>query len=138
VLAILTAVAIANLASNIARGISWTTSTGVQAQFFALLALGLLVVGMLEKTYSAIPPRCVRQFRGWVLGAATVARELARHGFVVQSVHRQFVLPIAVHKAIGSRGFTLGVEALFARAGLLRLLGSPVTVVAVRQGSGRP
>lgn len=73
-----------------------------------------------------------------VFGATAVARELARHGFVTEAVHRQFVLPIAVHKAIGSRRFTLGVEALFARAGLLRLLGSPVTVVAVRQGSGRP
>jgi hypothetical protein len=50
-------------------------------------------------------------------------------------VHRQFVLPIALHKAIGSRGFTDTVEGLLRRSGLLRLFGSPVTVVAERCGS---
>jgi len=52
------------------------------------------------------------------------------------SGHRQFVLPIALHKAIGSRRLTMGVERALARIGLLRLLGSPVTVVAVRAGGG--
>jgi hypothetical protein len=42
------------------------------------------------------------------------------------------VLPIALHKALGSRGFTVAVEKALAAVGLLRLLGSPVTVVAVR------
>jgi hypothetical protein len=50
----------------------------------------------------------------------------------VDRAHRQFVLPIALHKAIGSRAFTVGVETVLARIGLLRLVGSPVTVVAVR------
>ena len=71
-----------------------------------------------------------------VFSGRSVVGELARHGFAVRSVHRQFVLPIAVHKAIGSRRFTLTVEGLLARLGLLRLLGSPVTVVALRQGDG--
>jgi len=71
-----------------------------------------------------------------VFSGGAVARELARHGFAVQVVHRQFVLPIALHKAIGSRGFTLGAEGLLARLGLLRLLGSPVTVVALRERGG--
>ncbi len=38
-----------------------------------------------------------------VLRDGTVAMELARHGFRVVERHRQFVLPIALHKAIGSR-----------------------------------
>ena len=33
-----------------------------------------------------------------------------RNGFRLRSVHRQFVLPIALHKAIGSRRFTLSVR----------------------------
>lgn len=57
---------------------------------------------------------------------------LAASGFQIRTVHRQFVLPIAVHKAIGSRGATTWVEALLNRAGLLRLFGSPVTVMAER------
>lgn len=57
---------------------------------------------------------------------------LDRAGFRVRSIHRQFVLPIAVHKAIGSRRFTLAVEDLLDRCGLLALFGSPVTLVAER------
>jgi len=71
-----------------------------------------------------------------VLRHRAVDRELARHGFRVIARHRQFVLPIALHKAIGSRAFTLGTEKLMARGGLLRLLGSPVTVVAARDRDG--
>jgi ubiquinone/menaquinone biosynthesis C-methylase UbiE len=67
-----------------------------------------------------------------VMRAADVRRELARHGWRVRSEHRQFVLPIAVHKAAGSARLTRGVERVLAALGLLRLFGSPVTVVAQR------
>ncbi len=67
-----------------------------------------------------------------VFRARDVARELGRHGFRVTATHKQFVLPIAVHKAIGSAGFTRGVEGTLAGAGLLRLAGSPVTIAAER------
>jgi len=50
----------------------------------------------------------------------------------VTNVHRQFVMPIALHKAIGSRRFTEQSEQWLARLGLLRLFGSPVTVYAQR------
>ncbi|HVC20514.1 MAG TPA: class I SAM-dependent methyltransferase [Vicinamibacterales bacterium] len=61
-----------------------------------------------------------------------VARELETCGFRVTAVHRQFVLPIAFHKALGSRRATERIEAGLARLGLLRLFGSPVTVMAER------
>jgi ubiquinone/menaquinone biosynthesis C-methylase UbiE len=61
----------------------------------------------------------------------------ATHGFEVTRVHRQFVLPIAVHKALGSRGFTTASEGLLRRVGLLRLFGSPVTVLAERGARSR-
>ena len=67
-----------------------------------------------------------------VLRASAVRREVARAGFRIDRVHRQFVLPIALHKALGSRRLTIGLERLLAAIGLLRLFGSPVTVVAVR------
>jgi 2-polyprenyl-3-methyl-5-hydroxy-6-metoxy-1,4-benzoquinol methylase len=63
---------------------------------------------------------------------ATIRRALARSGFAVRSVHRQFVLPIQLHRLIGSRRFTTSSEDLLDRIGLLRLLGSPVTVCAER------
>jgi 2-polyprenyl-3-methyl-5-hydroxy-6-metoxy-1,4-benzoquinol methylase len=56
-------------------------------------------------------------------------------GFDVRAVRRQFVLPIALHKAIGSRRFTEAAEAALGRAGLLAMFGSPVTIVAERCAS---
>ena len=70
-----------------------------------------------------------------VFSERSVARELAAHGFAVRRVHRQFVLPIALHKRLGSRALTERIERRLASVGLLRLLGSPVTVLAERCGS---
>ena len=70
-----------------------------------------------------------------VFGERTMRQELARHGFAVRRVHRQFVLPIALHKRVGSRQLTERIERALAAAGLLRLLGSPVTVLAERCAS---
>jgi ubiquinone/menaquinone biosynthesis C-methylase UbiE len=67
-----------------------------------------------------------------VFSDAAIRRELAHHGFRITAVHRQFVLPIAVHKRVGSPGFTQTSERWLAQAGLLRLFGSPVTVYAER------
>lgn len=64
-----------------------------------------------------------------------IASAFARHGFRVRAAHRQFVLPIAFHKIVGSRRFTAATEALLDRVGLLGLFGSPVTLVAERCAS---
>ncbi len=70
-----------------------------------------------------------------VFRSSVVEAELARHGFAVRSRHRQFVLPIALHKAVGSRRLSTSVESALARLGLLRMFGSPVTVLATREGA---
>jgi SAM-dependent methyltransferase len=79
------------------------------------------------------------------LGAATepyrvfrpgrIRAALAANGFRVTGVHRQFVLPIAVHKAVGSRPFTDATERAFSALGLNAAFGSPITVVAERCAS---
>lgn len=61
-----------------------------------------------------------------------IADVFQQNGFRIRSARRQFVLPIALHKTIGSRGFTQASEAVFNRLGLLKMLGSPVTLVAER------
>lgn len=61
-----------------------------------------------------------------------VADALAQCGFQVRARHRQFVLPIVLHKALGWRRFTVASEALLKRVGLLDIFGSPVTIVAER------
>ena len=61
-----------------------------------------------------------------------IRRALDQSGFQVRSIHRQFVMPMQLHRAIGSHRFTTFSERLLKRAGLLRVFGSPVTVVAER------
>lgn len=66
---------------------------------------------------------------------ASVRDALRTRGFRIVDMHRQFVLPIALHKRINSEAATRRIEAALTRAGLNRLLGSPVTVVAERCAS---
>lgn len=67
-----------------------------------------------------------------VMSERAVAAQFARHGYRVVAVRRQFVLPINAHKKIGRLAFTQRTERVLASVGLLRLLGSPVTMVAER------
>jgi ubiquinone/menaquinone biosynthesis C-methylase UbiE len=83
-----------------------------------------------SRRVAAAAGRSVEAYR--VLKSRDVERALEDCGFRVARVHRQFVLPIALHKRLGSRAFTVAVEKALAAVGLLRLLGSPVTVVAIR------
>jgi ubiquinone/menaquinone biosynthesis C-methylase UbiE len=70
-----------------------------------------------------------------VFAPSAVARVLAAEGFAVRGEHRQFVLPIALHKRVNSEAWTRRVEGALAKAGLMRRFGSPVTIVAERCAS---
>jgi ubiquinone/menaquinone biosynthesis C-methylase UbiE len=59
---------------------------------------------------------------------------LEKNGFRPLDRHRQFVMPIAFHKLLGSASATDWIEGTLAGVGLRRLLGSPVTLVAERRG----
>ena len=67
-----------------------------------------------------------------VFSPSSVARVLGDAGFRVAGEHRQFVLPIALHKRVNSEGWTRRVEGMMERTGLMNLFGSPVTVAAER------
>jgi len=70
-----------------------------------------------------------------VFRSARIEQALRRAGFRLRDRHKQFVLPIQLHRMIGSRRLTERSEAWLERAGLLRLAGSPVTVCAERCAS---
>jgi SAM-dependent methyltransferase len=70
-----------------------------------------------------------------VFRSREIARALDVHGFAIRSEHRQFVMPIQLHKLIGSRRFTVSSEHVLERMGMLRVFGSPVTVCAERCAS---
>jgi SAM-dependent methyltransferase len=76
-------------------------------------------LGGRTEAYRVLPERAVRD-------------AFATEGFRVVGVDRQFVLPIALHKAVNTLAVTSAVEGISARLGLRRLLGSPVTMVAER------
>jgi len=65
----------------------------------------------------------------------SIAAALHANGFRILDRHRQFVLPIALHKRLGSAAATERVEGVLERLGLRNLIGSPVTVVAERCAS---
>jgi len=68
-----------------------------------------------------------------VLSRRQVEQALARSQFRVRSVHRQYVLPMWFHRAVGARRFTAWIEDRFDRLGLLKVFGSPVTICAERE-----
>jgi SAM-dependent methyltransferase len=70
-----------------------------------------------------------------VFSDAAVRAALAANGFRIADSHRQFVLPIALHKGVGSVTFTSRVEHALSRVGLNALAGSPVTIAAERCAS---
>jgi hypothetical protein len=67
-----------------------------------------------------------------VFSHADIEHAFRKSGFGVRSFHKQFVLPIALHKTINSRRFTLAIEGILDRIGLRKAFGSPVTLVAER------
>jgi SAM-dependent methyltransferase len=70
-----------------------------------------------------------------VFADSAVRSVLRANGFQIVGLDRQFVLPIALHKKIGSAKATTRMEGLLRQVGLNWLLGSPVTVVAERCAS---
>lgn len=74
--------------------------------------------------------RAVEPYR--VIAERDVVSAFRRSNFRIVDIQRQFVLPIALHKHVGSLSFTHATERALSAIGLLRLIGSPVTLVAER------
>jgi ubiquinone/menaquinone biosynthesis C-methylase UbiE len=70
-----------------------------------------------------------------VIGVGQMRAAFAAHGFHEVSIHKQFVLPIALHKAIGRLPVTRAVESGLAVVGLRHAFGSPVTMVFERRAA---
>lgn len=70
-----------------------------------------------------------------VFSDRSIRASFERSGFRVRESRRQFVLPIAFHKRLGSVSATERIEAVLERVGLQSLIGSPVTLVAERCAS---
>lgn len=96
---------------------------------FPALASLAAVESVVRRTRRALGSR-TEAYR--VIAERDVTEAFKAGGFRVVMVRRQFVLPVAVHKAINRLPFTTASERALAAVGLLRAFGSPVTVVAER------
>ncbi|MEO7191059.1 MAG: methyltransferase domain-containing protein [Vicinamibacterales bacterium] len=96
---------------------------------FPALGSGAAIESTVRRTRKWLGRR-VEAYR--VISEHDVRAVFARHGFRIVTVRRQFVMPIAIHKVVNRPGVTLKLERVLARLGLLRLLGSPVSMVAER------
>lgn len=102
--------------------------TTVVVDYPAVLSVAAMQAGF-RRLLAAAGAR-VEAYR--VFSDRTVRDALGAHGFLVRNTHRQFVLPIALHKRLGSAAATRRIESTLAAVGLRSMLGSPVTVVAER------
>ena len=62
-----------------------------------------------------------------------VIAECRRHGFGHPAVHRQFFVPMVVHRALGRAGISRTLERASGLLGLTRALGSPVVLRVDRE-----
>jgi hypothetical protein len=83
-----------------------------------------LIHSAIRRTLRARPYR--------VLTRSVVAHTLAESRFRARSTHRQFVLPMWLHRAMRSRRTSARLESAFDRVGLRRHFGTPVTICAER------
>jgi ubiquinone/menaquinone biosynthesis C-methylase UbiE len=82
--------------------------------------------------------RCRRLFKAntasyKVFRVGKIVRELERNNFRVVEVQKQFCLPLAFHRWLDRVQVSKRIEELCRMLGLMRILGSPVVVKAVRE-----
>ncbi|OGW60773.1 MAG: hypothetical protein A2V83_02465 [Nitrospirae bacterium RBG_16_64_22] len=92
------------------------------------------LASLMRRATERLGLRDVQAYRTFRLSRLT--EELGAEGFRVLEVHREFVVPLAVHRLIGSRRFSEGVEGVLARLGLARRFGAPATILCERQAEG--
>lgn len=71
-----------------------------------------------------------------MVGKREVGKVIAAHGFRTDAMIGQFVLPMAIHRALGRPGLSRGLEGALGGVGLARLVGTPVVLRAVRCSDG--
>jgi SAM-dependent methyltransferase len=66
-----------------------------------------------------------------------IIEELRTKGYLVRATERQFFLPMVLHRFLDSYRLSRFAETVFDRIGLRRILGSPILLVASREGLQR-
>ena len=72
-----------------------------------------------------------------VFDRSALMREFARHGFGSPAARPEFVLPMVLHRAVGSVSLTRTSEGALRALGVTRLLGSPVILRVQRLPDAR-
>lgn len=96
-------------------------------ELISLNALSMVTFGI-----KRMIERDTRPYRSFT--EATLRREFARHGFGARSNHRQFLLPMALHRAAKGAAPLAGLERLAWKSGLSSRLGNPGLLRLDRSG----
>src|SRR5262245_10319587 len=93
---------LAKLAVDIVSGVRLGSIQLIELKLFALWMIGLVAVAVAQQAYAAIPPRPVRKFRGWVLGALMVCMAVIGGAWLleVETVASFFTISIASGLAV--------------------------------------
>ena len=77
-------------------------------------------------------PQGAHPYKAFSIGSVT--KELEKRNFRVVALRKGFFLPMAVHRRLNHPGVSSGIERVCRMLGLVRVLGSPVTVMAKKRG----
>jgi len=66
----------------------------------------------------------------------SIIRELQRNNYRIVSVRKDYFLPVAFHRLLNWPRLSLGIEKVFEVVGLVKLVGAPVTVKAIKNHHG--
>ena len=91
-------------------------------------------VALLEASFNQVRHMLgssVQPYKTFRLGE--LKRELHRHGYETLVIVKQFLLPLKLHRFIGSTRFTRTSETIMRRMGLTRLFGAPILIKAARR-----
>jgi ubiquinone/menaquinone biosynthesis C-methylase UbiE len=91
----------------------------------------LLAAPLLHSIHRLIKGAKMQSYKTFPL--KTVKQELEKNQFEVSFIDLGYVLPLMLHRTLGSPSFTRASEALFSKLKLDRIFGSPLTVFARRK-----
>jgi ubiquinone/menaquinone biosynthesis C-methylase UbiE len=101
---------------------------------FPPLASANVLEPLLLRLKRRLEGEATRPYFSYSTGA--LARALARCGFEIASLEKQFFLPMAVHRLLRRPGLSRTLESRARRLGLTAALGGPALLLAERIGAG--
>lgn len=96
---------------------------------------GVTSIGHLLRRLHNLLPSGTQNYR--LFSTGSVVKEFQKNNFSVVYLNKQYFLPVGFHRWLNRPKLSMGLERFCAVLGLNRMLGGPVTIKAVRNGSSQ-